>query len=244
MIISGIDIPHSEVGIGWPFTVPAIKQMAQVELRFIKPVTFMVGENGSGKSTVIEAIAEAYGLDVRGGHGARRYNNRPPERVLGSAIRLQRTALGSQMVGRNAKGYFLRAETALGVFEFMSDHHVAGYGERHLAQQSHGEGFLQLFGGDRFNGSGLFLMDEPEAALSFHSCLKLLRLLSTLNRDDVQVICATHSPLLCALPGSEILELSDHGIRSVQWSDLDLVGHWRQFLNDPDSYLRHIVDAT
>jgi predicted ATPase len=148
------------------------------------------------------------------------------------------------MVGRNARGYFLRAETALGVFEFMSDHHVAGYGEKHLAQQSHGESFMQVFGGDYFDESGLFLMDEPEAALSFRSCLRLIGLLSTFNRDGAQVICGTHSPLLCALPGAAILELGDHGIRSVQWKDLELVDHWRRYLSDPDRYLRHIVDES
>ena len=242
MIISGIDLPLSGIGGEWPFTLPPIRQIAESGLRFTKPVTFLVGENGSGKSTVIEGIAEAYGLDVRGGHGGRRYNNAPPKGPLGEAINLRRTAQGSRMVGRNTRGYFLRAETALGVFEFMSDHEVAGYGERHLARQSHGESFMQVFGGGRFDGAGLFLMDEPEAALSFRSCLQLISLLSTFNGDDAQVICGTHSPLLCALPGAAIFELGDHGIRSVQWEDLELVDHWRRYLNDPDSYLRHIVE--
>jgi predicted ATPase len=208
----------------------------------VKPITFLVGENGSGKSTILEAIAEAYGIDIRGGHGGRRYNNAPPKGPLGEAIKLRRTTRGDRMVGRNAQGYFLRAETALGVFEFMSDHGVAGYGDRHLAQQSHGESFMQLFDAGRFDEPGLFLLDEPEAALSFRSCLRLIGLLNTLNRDDAQVICATHSPLLCSLPGATILELGDHGIRSVQWEDLELVEHWRRYLNHPDSYLRHIID--
>ena len=240
MIISRVDLPQANISNDWPFTVPAIWQIAKTGLQFTRPVTFLVGENGSGKSTIIEAIAEAYGLDVRGGHGARKYDNAPPKGPLGKAVKLQRTPRGNQMVGRNARGYFLRAETALGVFEFMSDHHVVGYGDKHLAQQSHGESFIQVFGGGRFDEDGLFLMDEPEAALSFRSCLQLVSLLSNLERDDQQVICATHSPLLCALPGAEILELNDNGIRSVEWNELELVDHWRRYLSNPDTYLRHM----
>jgi predicted ATPase len=91
MIISGANILQSHISDGWPFDIPAIKQIAETGLQLSRPVTFLVGENGSGKSTILEAIAEAYGLDIRGGHGARKYNNTPQRGVLGGAIKLQRT---------------------------------------------------------------------------------------------------------------------------------------------------------
>ena len=94
----------------------------------------------------------------------------------------------------------------------------------------------------RFSRQGLYLMDEPESALSFTSCLKLLALLADIAERGSQVICATHSPLLASLPGAQIMEVGDHGIREVAWSDLELVDHWRRFLSRPDTYLRHLTD--
>lgn len=94
-----------------------------------------------------------------------------------------------------------------------------------------------------FNEPGLYLLDEPEAALSFSSCLSLVALLDRLGRAGGQVVCATHSPVLTALPGARILELGDHGIRTVDdWADLQLVDHWRRYLNDPNQYLRRVLD--
>jgi predicted ATPase len=88
---------------------------------------------------------------------------------------------------------------------------------------------------------GLFLMDEPEAALSFTSTLRLLAIIDGARRIGAQVICATHSPVLASLPGAEILEFGEHGIRRVAWDELELVEHWRQFLSRPDAYLRHLL---
>jgi predicted ATPase len=240
VIISRVRIP-TQTAQGWPFTLALVRQIADEGLAFVRPVTFLVGENGSGKSTLIEAIAEAYGVDVRGGHTGRRYNNAPAKGPLGQAIELVRTSVGSRMTGRRTQGFFLRAETALGVFEFMSDYGVAGYGDKHLAKVSHGEGFLRVLAG-RFVGPGLYLMDEPEAALSFSSCLQLVAALDQLGKDGGQVICATHSPVLCALPGAQILELTDEGIQPREWEDLTLVNHWRQFMSEPNSYIRYVVE--
>jgi predicted ATPase len=223
----------------WPFTLPPVRQLAERGLRFAKPVTFLVGENGTGKSTLVEALAEAYGIDVRGGHGARRYASHLAKSPLGAALKLEMGPGGSGMRGaRNAKGFFLRAETAMGVFEFMSGQ--PGYGDRDLRTVSHGEGFLQVVEG-RFTQRGLFLMDEPESALSFGSCLRLLAVMDRLAEIGGQIICATHSPLLAALPGAAIWELGEHGIRASSWEDLQLVDHWRRFLARPDAYLRHIT---
>jgi predicted ATPase len=220
----------------WPFTVPAIRSLAESGVTLTAPVTFLVGENGSGKSTIVEALAEVFGIDVRGGHGGRLYSSAVPRGTLSSYLRLVPPIAKRTKV----KSFFLRSETAKGVLEFMSDVGVSGYGERHNAEVSHGESFLQVLEG-RFNQQGLYLLDEPEAPFSFRSCLALLSVLDELARGDSQVICATHSPLLTALPGAQILELSTDGIASRTWRELELTANWSQFLSEPNGYLRHLI---
>jgi predicted ATPase len=230
----GDNLPAGE----WPFALPPVQALIANGLTLATPVTFLVGENGSGKSTIVEAIAEAYGADVRGGHIGRRYATEGERGPLGSALRLH-FPTGTTM-HRKPKGFFLRAETAYGVFEFMSAKGVPGYGDRHLLEVSHGESFLQVFQA-RFNEPGLYLLDEPEAALSFQSCLTLLSVLHDLGESGAQVICATHSPLLASLPGATVLQLDDAGMHEVAWADLDIVSHWRQYLAGPGQYLRHLL---
>ena len=226
-------------GEPWPFDVPAVAQVMADGLELEAPVTFLVGENGSGKSTLVESIAEAYGADVRGGHIGRRYAVNQGRGPLGDVLQL-RYASGDAR--RKPKGFFLRAETAYGVFDHMmgSPVPVPAYGEVNLMEVSHGESFLEVFGAG-FKGPGLFLLDEPEAALSFRSCLSLMAVLDELRSTGGQVICATHSPVLAALPGAVILQLSDAGIERRAWDELELVDHWRRFLAKPDQYLRHLL---
>lgn len=95
---------------------------------------------------------------------------------------------------------------------------------------------------EKFQQAGLYVMDEPEAALSFQSCLELVGHMDQLAKNGGQVICATHSPLLTALPGADIIEVGDHGMRRTTWDDLTIVDHWRRYLTDPRAYLRHILD--
>jgi predicted ATPase len=111
----------------------------------------------------------------------------------------------------------------------------------HLLEISHGESFLQVFRA-RFNEPGLYLLDEPEAALSFSSCLTLMAVLRELVGRGGQVICATHSPLLASHPDAEIFELTDDGIARAKWQELSLVQHWREYLAEPSRYLRHLLD--
>jgi predicted ATPase len=221
----------------WPFTVPAIREVARNGLDFRRPVTFLVGENGTGKSTIVEAIAEAFKIDVRGGHGGRRYASAEQVGILSPLLRL----LPPQGALHKTKSFFLRTETAKGVLEYMTEEGTEGYGERRAAEVSHGESFLQVLSG-RFTERGLYLLDEPEAPFSFRSCLSLLAVLGDLARSGSQIICATHSPLLTALPGAHILELSDRGIASRNWEELELTASWRHFLDTPDAYLRHLLD--
>ena len=120
----------------------------------------------------------------------------------------------------------------------MSDHRVGGYGTKHLAEVSHGESFLQVAGG-RFDRAGLYLLDEPDAPLSYESCLVLMKQIQRVEKLGGQVICATHSPLLSALPNARILQLSDRGIERLAWAQLCLVRNWRNYLANPQA----VIDA-
>jgi predicted ATPase len=232
----------SEARKRWPFTVPCVAALAHDGLELKRPVTFLVGENGSGKSTLVEAVAEAFGLDAQGGRAGRKYANERPKTPLGRVIRLDLTHQGAKMItGPRAKrkGYFLRAETAFGFAQAVGG--LPGYWSENLATRSHGEGFLVIFE-SMFREPGLYLMDEPEAALSFTSCLQLVSLMHQLGQTGAQVICATHSPVLAATPGADIVEVGEHGFRRSAWGELDLVDHWRRYMSEPDAYLRRLIE--
>ncbi|MGV4926921.1 AAA family ATPase (plasmid) [Streptomyces sp. BHT-5-2] len=237
-----VDLPEGAGAAeeGWPWTVPCVRQLVQEGLAFRAPVTFLVGENGSGKSTLVEALAEGFGLDSYGGSAGYKYAGSREVSPLGSRIRFDPTREGRAMVRAprvRRRGFFLRAETAL---EALSGERASQRISRHPDEMSHGEGFLLAFR-ERFAQRGLYVLDEPEAALSFSSCLELVALMDELGRAGAQVVCATHSPLLTALPGAEIVEVGEHGMRSAQWAELGLVDHWRRYLSDPRAYLRHVL---
>jgi predicted ATPase len=215
----------------WPFTVPAVRALAENGIDFLEPVTFFVGENGSGKSTIVEAIAQSFGLDTRGGHGGRKYEIQGPRDPLGTVLHLSPHI----WIHKQVKSFFLRAETAFNTFN-----EVSSYGDHDAAEISHGESFLQVFEG-RFKVGGLYILDEPETPLSFRSCLRLMSVLHEVAQAGGQVICATHSPMLTALPGAQIIELCDDGLVQRTWEDLDITRSWRDFLGSPESYLRHLL---
>lgn len=215
----------------WPGTVPAVAQLVREGLDMAPGVTFLVGENGSGKSTLVEAVAMAYGLSPEGGSTQGQHSTRPTESPLGQALRVQR-GLGS---GR--WGFFLRAETMHGWYTYQ-EREVGGGGHWH--EMSHGESFLEVLA-TRFDSPGFYCLDEPEAALSFSSTLSLIGTLADLVDAGGQVLCATHSPVLAAMPGARILEVGDWGLRETSWEDLELVEHWRRYLDAPGRYLRHVL---
>lgn len=245
MFVESVTVEQELVHEGqWPFTMPSVAALTRDGLRLRRPVTFLVGENGSGKSTLVEAIAEAAGIDARGGRAGRKYGNQRGKTPLGQVLRLGFTHAGAKMLlgARNKrKGFFLRAETLFGFAEVVSG--LPGYWGADLSLMSHGEGFHVVFD-QMFAEAGLYLMDEPEAALSFTSCLRLVGLIHELGRSGAQVICATHSPLIAATPGADIVEVGTFGMRHTEWADLDLVDHWRRYLSSPDAYLRRIIDPT
>lgn len=221
----------------WWTRIPAVRALLEHGLNLPAGVTFLVGENGSGKSTVVEALAAAHGLNPEGGSRGAMHRTRATESPLGDALRVTRSP------GARANAYFLRAETTHGLYTYLEN--LPSFPGRanpdnDLHERSHGEGFLALLE-RKFTGYGFYLMDEPEAPLSFTSTLGLLARLEALHANGSQVVVATHSPLLTALPGATILELGEHGIRKVAWDDLQVVEHWRRFLQRPAAYLNPLL---
>lgn len=224
------DVPANR----WPVTVPAIAQVLRQGFEPAPGITLLVGENGSGKSTLLEGVAEAFGLNVEGGSRHARHSTRRSESPLAEWLRVQRG------VGAPRDGFFLRAETMHAFYTYLEQNPSPSALEPRFHEMSHGESFLALLE-SRFTRAGFYCLDEPEAALSFQSTLHLMAALDRLAADGAQVLCATHSPVLAALPGARILELGEWGLREAAWDDLELVGHWRAFLDAPPRYLRHLV---
>jgi len=227
--------PAAEVDrTAWWARIPAVKAVLEHGLNLPAGVTFLVGENGSGKSTLIEALAGAHGLNPEGGSRSAMHTTRATESPLGAALRTIRTP------GRRVNSYFLRAETTHGLYTYLEALPGDDNPDTDLHDRSHGEGFLQLLE-RKFRGYGFYLMDEPEAPLSFTSTLSLVARLDGLRAAGAQVVVATHSPLLTALPDATILELGAHGIRRTTWPELEVVAGWRRFLAEPETFLRPLL---
>lgn len=217
----------------WPATIPAVAHLLDRGLD-LAPATVFVGENGSGKSTLVEGIALAYGLSPEGGSTGANHSTRPTESSLSAHLQLVRNA------GATKRGYFLRAETMHGLYTYLEQHPSPYRPDPRFHEFSHGESFLELLI-SKFKGEGLWVLDEPESALSVSGCLALLGHLKALLADGKsQVIMSTHSPLLAALPGATIHEVGPWGLRDSSWEDLDLVRTWKSFLDSPERYLRHL----
>ena len=220
----------------WPFTIAAVTQLLREGLD-LGPATVLVGENGTGKSTLVEALAVAYGLNAEGGSPFARSVTRAEESPLADHLHLVRG------IGAKRWGYFLRAETMHGHFSYL-EQNPGTTAETSYHRRSHGESFLDLvtekfLDRDGRPQPGLYVLDEPESALSFTSSLALVGVLKDLMGDPgVQIVMATHSPVLSALPGATILELGPHGYTPTPWEDLSLVVNERAFLNDPTRQLR------
>jgi predicted ATPase len=217
----------------FPFCIPAIRDLTT--LSFDAPVTFLTGDNGSGKSTLIEAVAIALGFNAEGGSRNFQFAHRRSESELHTRLRIVREPGGSR------DGFFLRAESFFNVATAVESLGVEGsYGERSLHEQSHGESFLAL-ANNRFRDGDLYLLDEPEAALSLQGELALLRRMHDLVLGGAQFIVATHSPILLAFPEATILELSSQGIAPVSYDDAECVQLTKSFLESPGRFLRHLL---
>jgi len=256
-------VPPGEEAGAFPFSVPAVRELGPLELT--APVTFLVGENGSGKSTVLEAVAAAAGLPTVGSDEV------ADDRTLAAQRRLARQ-LKLTWNRRSHRGFFLRAEDFFGfarrlsrmrdelrgrLAEIDEEFRDASAWARGLAAQpaagslhemerrygedldarSHGESFLQLFRA-RLVPGGLYLLDEPEAPLSPQNQLGFIALLQASVHDGSQFLVATHSPILLALPGAAILSFDETPPAFVSYAELEHVRLTRDFLNDPERYLR------
>jgi predicted ATPase len=252
----------------YPFSVPAVASLRETPLALDAPVTFLVGENGAGKSALLEGLACAAGSIAIAGDDPRRDPSLAKARELGARLRLSWRA-------RTQRGFFLRAEDFFGYAKYIStlrsglEQDLAEFDaapgpdsfgrrlargtylreigelqrtDRTVNETSHGESFLELFQ-RRFVPRGLYLLDEPEAPLSPIRQLALLAILREMvDVGESQFIIATHSPLLMAFPGATIFSLDAGSPRRVAWANLEHVTLTRDFLNDPELYLRQLAE--
>ncbi len=217
------------------FALPAVRALEALE--FGASITFLVGENGSGKSTLIEALARALRFDEQGGTegGDLRVPKRFADDPLGEVLELE---LGPH---KPARAFFLRAESFFNVaLRIDAEGLESVYGGTALHGQSHGESFLAL-AANRFGGEGLYLLDEPEAALSVTSALAFLGVMHRAADAGAQFIVATHSPILLAVPGARIYELDERGAEAVSWEMADPTRITRAFLEAPERFLRDLL---
>ncbi len=212
-----------------PFNLMAFSQGIDLELR--SPVTFLVGENGSGKSTLLEAIAEACGFNPEGGNRDHHYATYGERSPLARALRLS-------WLPKVTEGFFLRAESFFNFATYIEQvSNLLPYGGKSLHEQSHGEAFLALFE-HRFE-QGIYLLDEPEAALSPQRQLTFLRILHDLEQSGhAQFLIATHSPILLSYPGAALYSLDGDAIRPIAYRDTEHYRLTRDFLNAPERYHR------
>lgn len=220
----------------YPFSIPAVRQLDELPLDSV--VTLLSGENGSGKSTLIEAIAVAAGFNAEGGSRHMTVSTRPSHSALHTYLRLVR---GSK---RPRTGYFLRAESFFSVATYVEQipDAVASHGGRSLHEQSHGESFLALVT-HRFGPKGLYMLDEPEAALSVRGQLALMRRMHDLIAEGSQFIISTHSPILLGYPGASIYILSEDGIAAARYEDTEVVRLTRSFLAGREQFLHHLFEG-
>lgn len=224
----------------YPFSIPAIRELR--ELHLDPGVTLLVGENGSGKSTLVEAIAVAAGFNPEGGSNNMSVSTRPSHSKLHQHLRVQRGAR------RERTGYFLRAESFFNVASHIeeldaepgpSPKIIDSYGGVSLHEQSHGESFLSLVM-HRFGANGLYVLDEPEAALSLRGCLALIRRMHDLVGEGSQFIVATHSPIILGYPDARIYVLSDDGITETTYEETEQYELTKSFLDNRERFLHYL----
>ena len=237
----GVERDAARCGTGFPFDVPAIAESEGLALD--APVTLLAGDNGTGKSTLVEALAAMMGFAPGGGELERSGELPPvPRAVYDGAL----APLLSPTKPRN--GYFLRAESFFNVAAYVDGVDLFApdlslYGDTPLHAQSHGQSFLAL-AANRFGGESLYLLDEPEAALSVTGALALVAIMVRAARSGSQFVVATHSPVLLACPESRIYELDDDGLAERAYDDLEAVSLTRAFLDAPERFLRAALDDT
>lgn len=221
-----------------------IKSLQRTEgIRFSKPVTFLVGENGVGKSTLIEGIAVACGFNPEGGTINFNFSTKASHSDLHNYLTISRG------YKKHKDGFFLRAESFYNVASNIDDMDAElcsgpqiknSYGGISLHEQSHGESFMSLVE-HRFGGNGLYILDEPEAALSPMRLMRLMCYMQRLVEDNSQFIISTHSPILMTFPNAEILEITEDGINSVDYKDTEHFLITKRFMDVPEKMIENLL---
>jgi len=209
----------------YPYNVASVRALETID--FHADVTFFIGENGAGKSTVLEAIALALGFNMEGGTKGVQLNTAHQAAPLHQSLKMSRSYKAPR------DGYFFRAESFHNVATYMDEivpHYLDSYGGGLLHARSHGEAFMAVLL-HKFKGNGLYLLDEPEAALSPNRQLMALSAIHQLVEKDSQFIIATHSPILLAYPNAKILQFDGAGITEVAYEDTEHFAITRDFLN-------------
>jgi predicted ATPase len=222
----------------YPFVVPAIRTLEKLEIR--SRICFFVGENGSGKSTLLEAIADQYGFGREG--GSRSFQRETTASVQG-VTPLSKT-LRVSFSKRSGQGFYLRAESFFNVATEIDRLGILdAYGDVSLHEQSHGEAFLALLE-NRFGRKGFYVLDDPEAALSPRRQLTMLAVLRNLLEDneEIQFLIATHSPILLAYPGAQILSFDDGAIHEIAYRETSAYQVVARFVSRPEVYLGQIFE--
>ncbi len=221
----------------YPFTLPAVRAMESIE--FHPKVTYLVGENGTGKSTLLEAFAVACGFNPEGGTRHTRFETAAATSPLGRVVRVARRQ-------QALDGFFLRAESFFNLASTLDEiakqdgRTLAAYGGTSLHEMSHGQSFLAVIL-NRFGDGGLFFLDEPEAALSLQSSLALLRTIHDLTAGGSQFVIATHSPIVLAYPEATIYRCDEDGVEPVAYEETEQYTLTKSFLDDRNRFLRHLL---
>lgn len=217
----------------YPFNIPAVRDLGNID--FHSNVTFFVGENGSGKSTVLEAIAVALGFGAEGGTRNVQFKTAESVSSLHNTLRLARGT------PKPRDGYFLRAESFFNVATYMDEVGYADtYGVQSLHSRSHGESFMAVLL-NKFHGDGIYLLDEPEAALSPSRQLAALCAIHNLVEDSSQFVIATHSPILLSYPNAKIIQFDGSGVSEVSFEDTEHFAVTRDFLNNYPKRLEQLL---
>jgi predicted ATPase len=222
----------------YPFCLPFLGD--GFALDFERPITIIVGENGTGKSTLLEGIAALAGYDeAGGGKGYRPVDHSRALEVLGGSLS---QALRASWLPKITNGWFFRAESFFSVARYL-DAVALEFGGRppDFLSHSHGEGFLRFFE-ERCNRQGIFIFDEPESALSPSRQIEFLKLLRRMEKSGIcQVIMATHSPMLMAYPAARLLRLSKYGLEAIAVEETDHFRLMREFCVDPNSFIENVL---
>ena len=218
--------------------LPVISHLKNLgELKFSSPVTFLIGENGVGKSTLIEGIAVAMGFNPEGGTVNFNFSTKESHSNLHEYLGVTRG------YKRQRDGFFLRAESFYNVasnIDELGPTLLPSYGGKSLHKQSHGESFMALVE-NRFAGNGLYILDEPEAALSPMKLMRLMCLIKELVKLNSQFIISTHSPILMTYPGAEILEITEEGIQSVDYKETEHFLITKRFMDAPERIVEELL---